>query len=53
MRPIRPESPKKPWKEAYTGTLKGKRLFIVNQMGVMAVCGDMESSDVRLDNETS
>jgi hypothetical protein len=37
----------------YTGTLKGTRLFTVNQIGMMTVCGDVRSSDVRLDEETA
>ena len=38
-------------KQAYTGTSKGARLLIVYQIGVVMVCGDIDSSDVRLDDE--
>jgi len=50
---LKPGKRKEARKNTYTGTLKGERLSIVYQMGVMRVCGDVESSDVRLDEETS
>jgi len=38
-------------KQASTGTSKGTGLLIVYQIGVVMICGNIDSSDVSLDDE--